>query len=87
VTPGNNPDNEYEYDYWDHVDFAIDAAAKNNLYIGLLPTWGDKVAHMWRHGPIIFTSANAYGYVTGSSLSMTQQRNSLLPEKSNYFII
>src|SRR5687767_377773 len=29
VTPGNNPENEYEYDYWDHVDFAIDEAAKN----------------------------------------------------------
>lgn len=30
-------------DYWDHVDFAVDAAAKKGLTMGLLPTWGDKV--------------------------------------------
>lgn len=62
VTPGNNPENEYEYDYWDHVDFAINEASKINLYIGLLPTWGDKVAHLWGDGPIIFNATNAYAY-------------------------
>lgn len=62
ITPGSNPDNDYEYDYWDHVDFVIDEAAKRNLYIGLLPTWGDKVAHMWGDGPIIFTEQNARVY-------------------------
>ena len=35
VTPGNNPDNAYEYDYWDHVDFAIQKAAEKKMYIGL----------------------------------------------------
>ncbi len=43
ITPGNNPANEYEYDYWDHVDFIINKAAEKGMYIGLLPTWGDKV--------------------------------------------
>jgi hypothetical protein len=62
ITPGSNLDNDYEYDYWDHVDFVIDEAAKRNLYIGLLPTWGDKVAHMWGDGPIIFTEQNARVY-------------------------
>ncbi|HLT79951.1 MAG TPA: glycoside hydrolase family 140 protein [Cyclobacteriaceae bacterium] len=62
VTPGNDPESEYEYDYWDHVDFAIQKAAEKNIYIGLLPTWGDKVAHLWGEGPIIFNEANAEAY-------------------------
>ncbi|MEK6782253.1 MAG: glycoside hydrolase family 140 protein [Bacteroidota bacterium] len=62
ITPGNNPANAYEYDYWDHVDFVINKAAEKGMYIGLLPTWGDKVAHMWGDGPIIFTERNAETY-------------------------
>ncbi len=62
VTPGNNADNAYEYDYWDHVDFIINKAAEKGIYIGLLPTWGDKVAHMWGDGPIIFNEQNAETY-------------------------
>lgn len=62
TTPGNNPDNDYEYDYWDHVDFAINKAAEKKMYIGLLPTWGDKVAMMWGEGPIIFNEENAEVY-------------------------
>lgn len=62
VTPGNDPEDEYEYDYWDHVDFAIKQAAEKGMYIGLLPTWGDKVAHLWGDGPIIFNAQNAEIY-------------------------
>lgn len=62
TTPGNDPSNAYEYDYWDHVDYAIQLAAEKGIYIGLLPTWGDKVAHMWGAGPIIFNEKNAEIY-------------------------
>ena len=51
-----------KYDYWDHVDFIIDAACSLGLYIGLLPTWGDKFNLMWGKGPVIFTQENAYAY-------------------------
>lgn len=27
-------------DYWDHVDFIVDAANKRGMRVGLLPTWG-----------------------------------------------
>ena len=30
-----------QYDYWDHVDYIIDEAAKHNLYIGLVCIWGN----------------------------------------------
>lgn len=62
ITPGSDPKNAYEYDYWDHVDFAIATAAEKGMYIGLLPTWGDKVASLWGDGPIIFNEKNAEVY-------------------------
>lgn len=49
-------------DYWDHVDWVIDKAASRGLYIGLLPTWGDKWNKKWGVGPEIFTPANAAVY-------------------------
>lgn len=49
--------------YFQHVDFIVRKAAEFNLYIGMLPTWGDKIfkAH-WGVGPEIFTVENAKVY-------------------------
>lgn len=62
TTPGNDTASEYEYDYWDNVDFVINKAAENGMYIGLLPTWGDKLTKMWGEGPVIFNERNAEIY-------------------------
>ncbi|OQP59815.1 glycoside hydrolase family 140 protein [Niastella populi] len=43
TTPGNNPDNAAEYDYWDHVDFVVKAAAERGIYIAMVPVWGSEV--------------------------------------------
>ncbi len=51
-----------ENDYWDHVDFAIAQARARGLYIGLLPTWGDKWNRQKGVGPEIFTPENAEVY-------------------------
>lgn len=48
--------------YWQHVDWVIKKAAEKGLFIGLLPTWGDKVDKRWGVGPVIFTSENAFKY-------------------------
>ena len=57
------PDIDSEkYDYWNHVDFIIDAACSLGIYIGLLPAWGDKFNLGWGTGPEIFTPENAYAY-------------------------
>lgn len=49
--------------YFGHVDFIIDKAASLGLYIGLLPTWGDKVfPDRWGKGPVIFNPENAKIY-------------------------
>lgn len=45
--------------YFRHVDAVIDLAAAEGLYVGLLPTWGDKVTPMWGAGPAIFTAEKA----------------------------
>lgn len=49
-------------DYWDHVDYIITEANRRGIYIGLLPTWGDKWNKKWGTGPEIFTPANAEAY-------------------------
>jgi hypothetical protein len=48
--------------YFKVVDSAIHMARQRNLYIGLLPTWGDKVTQLWGEGPVVFDSINAYTY-------------------------
>jgi hypothetical protein len=48
--------------YFRHVDAVIRMAADHGIYVALLPTWGDKVAHMWGVGPIVFNEENACVY-------------------------
>ena len=48
--------------YFELVDWTVKEAMKRNMFMGLLPTWGDKVIKMWGQGPIIFTEDNAYIY-------------------------
>jgi len=50
------------YGYWDHVDFIVDKAEELGIYIGLLPTWGDKFNLGWGTGPVIFNEFNARQY-------------------------
>jgi len=57
----NDPSKPVE-EYWKHVDWIVKKAEEKGLYIGLLPTWGDKVTKMWGVGPEIFTVENAHAY-------------------------
>jgi hypothetical protein len=64
---GHDPTRPNEY-YFRHVDRVIRLAAAKGLYIGLLPTWADKVvASDWGDGPLIFNAENAriYGKFLG----------------------
>jgi hypothetical protein len=59
---GDDPTRPNEF-YFRHVDAIIRLAADKGLYIGLLPTWGDKVhARLWGIGPVIFNAGNARVY-------------------------
>lgn len=48
--------------YWDHVDWVVEKAREKGLYLGLLPTWGDKVLKAWGVGPVVFDAGNAHAY-------------------------
>ncbi|HEU5098516.1 MAG TPA: glycoside hydrolase family 140 protein [Roseiflexaceae bacterium] len=48
--------------YFAHIDAVVALAASLGLYIGMLPTWGDKWNKKWGVGPEIFTPANAGAY-------------------------
>lgn len=43
VTQGNDFKDSLQYDYWDHVEYVIDEAAKRHLYIGFVTVWGSAV--------------------------------------------
>ncbi|MDA6068290.1 glycoside hydrolase family 140 protein [Flavobacterium sp. AC] len=44
ITAGNNFKNPQEYDYWDHVDYTLEVAQKNGIYVAMVPVWGTNVA-------------------------------------------
>ncbi len=48
--------------YFQHVDYIINKANELGMYVGLLPTWGDKFRRMQGVGPVIFNPQNAYLY-------------------------
>jgi len=48
--------------YFAYVDELIQMAAEQGLYVGLLPTWGDKVTPLWGVGPAVFDEENARVY-------------------------
>jgi len=58
---GNDPEKPNEA-YFKWVDKVIAKAGEKGMYIGLLPTWGDKVDKQWGVGPVIFNTQNAAVY-------------------------
>lgn len=59
---GDDPARPNPY-YFKHVDAVIRLAAQKGIYLGLLPTWGDKVDDREGGvGPVVFDRENARGY-------------------------
>ncbi|MFT3746533.1 MAG: glycoside hydrolase family 140 protein [Pyrinomonadaceae bacterium] len=56
VTPGNDFKDPEQYDYWDHVEWVVDEAAKRGIYAALVPVWGSNV----KEGSVNETQAAAY---------------------------
>ncbi len=57
----NNPATPNEA-YFKHVDFIVNKAEALGMFIGMLPTWGDKFNKKWGVGPEVFKPENAYEY-------------------------
>lgn len=62
----NNPEKINEA-YFQHVDWVIKKAGEKGMFVGLLPTWGDKWNKKWGVGPVVFTPENAavFGEILG----------------------
>jgi len=58
---GNDPTKPNE-EYFKHVDWIVGKAEELGLFIGMLPTWGDKWNKKWGVGPEIFNPQNAEAY-------------------------
>ena len=56
------PMTEGKASYWDTVDTMLAIAEKYNIYIALLPSWGDKWNLAHGVGPVIFDPKNAFLY-------------------------
>jgi hypothetical protein len=63
----NNDPTRPNEDYFRDVDAVVDLARKKGIFVGFLPTWGDKVNKRWGKGPEIFNkdSARVYGEFLG----------------------
>jgi hypothetical protein len=62
--------------YFEHVDYIINKAGEYGLYIGLLPTWGDKIfKDRWGAGPEIFNTENAKWYGRWLGTRYRNQKN------------
>jgi hypothetical protein len=61
MTPGADPNDEAQYDYWDHVDYLVSLAESKGLYVGLIPAWYDH----YRAGLVNKSNARAYGRFLG----------------------
>jgi len=64
---GNDPTKPDEA-YFKHVDWVVAKANELGLYVGFLPTWGDKWNRKWGAGPEVFDppKAEAYGAWLGA---------------------
>lgn len=62
--------------YFQHVDYIIRKAEQLGLYVGLLPTWGDKIfKDRWGSGPEIFNTTNAKTYGAWLGKRYKNQKN------------
>lgn len=61
VTPGNDPDVDGEYDFWDHLDWVVALSEELGLYLALVPSWGSLAGD----GALNEESAAAYGRFLG----------------------
>jgi hypothetical protein len=58
----NNDPTQPNEKYFEHVDYIVNKAQELGIFIGMLPTWGDKWNKKWGAGPEVFTLENAYNY-------------------------
>ncbi len=49
-------------EYFDFVEQVLKLAEKREMFLALVPTWGDKIDRVFGIGPVIFNEINAFSY-------------------------
>lgn len=62
--------------YFKHVDYIVNKANELGMFVGMLPTWGDKFNKRWGVGPVVFNAQNAYDY--GQFLGERYKNNQII---------
>lgn len=57
VTEGTEVSDSLAYDFWDHIDYAIETAEDHGIYMAIVPVWGNNV----KDGGVTKEQAQAYG--------------------------
>ncbi|MCB1120544.1 MAG: DUF4038 domain-containing protein, partial [Verrucomicrobiae bacterium] len=62
IVPGGSPTEPN--DYWDHVDYCLEALAKRGMYAAMLPFWGRRYVNATHpgHSMQVFNNENIYQY-------------------------
>jgi hypothetical protein len=68
ITPGKSFNDANEYDFWDHVDYIIDEAAKRGIYVALIPVWGSNIKYINEAQVKIYASFLANRYKNNSNI-------------------
>jgi len=68
ITKGNSFANENEYDFWDHVDYIIDEAAKRGIYMALVPVWGGNIKYVNEEQAKVYATFLANRYKNKSNI-------------------
>jgi hypothetical protein len=61
ITPGADPNDPTQYDYWDHVDYLVGLAESKGIYVSLIPAWYNH----YRTGLVNESNARSYGRFLG----------------------
>lgn len=62
TTYGNAPNDSAQYDYWDHVEYIVAKAKEKQLFVALLPCWGEYVTPRFLPSPVFANSEDGYNY-------------------------
>ena len=68
TTAGGSFNNEEEYDFWDHVDYIINEAAKRQIYMALVPVWGGNIKHVNKEQATSYATFLANRYKNKSNI-------------------
>lgn len=70
TTSGASASDPAQYDFWDHIDFVVNAAAERGMYMALVPVWGTNVKNGWvtREQAHLYAAFLAYRYRDNSNI-------------------